>query len=374
MGTKASIEAAVPKELTIQRWVLVSRPKGLLSVENFELREEVVDTTALAEGEAIVQCEMLSVDAFLRTMLDAEAYHGAKSLGDTVPALGYGIVVASANKKLTIGSRVTGMLGACSYSKLPQKEADELMPMAAIPGVETRTWLGLLGFTSGLTAWVGMHSVAKAPRKGEVAVVSGASGATGSIAAQLAKINGAAVIGIAGGETKKQYLLKTLGLDGAVDYKDPKKTVGEQLDALCPEGIDYFFDTVGGEILDDVLWRIRKNGRIVICGASSQYNGNLNVGTVRGPSNYLKLSERGAVMVGYNVMNYFSRIPLAIIHLLWLRWRKKIFMTEQIESGVAAFVPAMIKMFTGGHMGKLLVDVAIAPKDENTPLVKPKAA
>ena len=332
------------------------------------------DCSTLKDGEAIIQSEMLSVDAFLRTMLDAEAYHGAIELGATVPAIGYGRVVASANKKLKLGSRVSGMFGAQSVAKLSKEQTEMVMPMLSLPGVKPTTFMGLLGLTSGLTAWVGIHSVAKPPRKGQTAVVSGASGATGSVAAQLAKRTGARVIGIAGGVAKKAYLLDELKLDGAVDYKDKDKSVGAQLDELCPDGVDFYFDTVGGATLDAVLQRIKSKGRVVVCGASSQYNGNLNVGTVQGPSNYLKLAERGATMVGYNVMQYFSRVPLAMIHMLWLMWRKKIFMTEQIELGIAAFVPAMIKMFTGGHKGKLMVDVAGTTPAEPTPATKAKDA
>lgn len=250
-----------------------------------------------------------------------------------------------------------GMLGAQSVAKLDKEAAATVMPMLALPNVAPRRFLGLLGITSGITAMVGIHSVTKPPRRGQLCVVSGAAGATGSVAAQLAKLTGATVIGIAGGQTKARYLLDSLRLDGSIDYKDTEKSVAERLDELAPNGIDFYFDTVGGDLLDEILKRINRHGRIVVCGASSQYNGNLNVGTVRGPSQYLKLAEKGALMVGYNVMHYFSRLPFAIIHMLWLMWRKKIFLTEQIEAGVASFGPAMVKMFTGGHIGKLLVDV-----------------
>lgn len=372
--TKSPSVPHTPATLANFRWELVSRPTGLVSLDNFAFREEELDTTSLKEGEAIVQCEMLSVDAFLRTMLDAEAYHGSVDLGSTVPALGYGRVVASANPKLKCGARIMGMLGACAYAKLTKETAAMAQPMLALPGVKPTTFLGLLGLTSGLTAWVGIYSVAKPPRRGQTVVISGASGATGSVAAQLAKLTGAKVIGIAGGASKRRYLLDELRLDGAVDYKDASKTIDAQLDELCPDGVDFYFDTVGGETLDAVLRRIRKSGRIVICGASSQYNGNLNVGTVQGPSEYLKLAERGATMVGYTVMNYFSRVPFAMVHLLWLMFRKRIFMTEQIEHGVAAFAPAMIKMFTGGHKGKLLVDVAATRRTEEGVTDKLKGA
>ena len=252
---------------------------------------------------------------------------------------------------------------------MSKAEQSFLMPMLSLPRVRPTTFLGLLGLTSGLTAHVGIYSVTKPPRRGQTAVVSGASGATGSVAAQLAKLTGARVIGIAGGAAKTAYLLGELKLDGAVDYKDGTTTVGAQLDKLCPEGVDFYFDTVGGETLDAVLKRINRNGRVVVCGASSQYNGNLNKGLVRGPSEYLQLAEKGAQMIGYNVMFYMARVPFAMLHILWLMARKKLVQTEQIESGVRSFAPAMVKMFTGGHIGKLLIDV---PAD--TEEVKTKAA
>lgn len=365
--TTAAATATLPERIDNQRWTLVARPSGLMQLDDVKLVHEQLDTSALKEGEAIIQCEVLSVDAFLRTMLDEKAYHGAIALGDTIPALGYGKVVASANPKLRCGSRVMGMLGACSYAKLGKDQAAMAMPMLSLPYVQPRTFLGLLGVTSGLTAWVGIYAVAKPPRRGETALVSGAAGATGSVAAQLAKQTGARVVGVAGGENKKAYLLDKLGLAAAIDYKDTHLTIGEQLDKLCPNGIDYYFDTVGGELLDEVLRRLNRNARVVICGASSQYNGNLNVGTVRGPSEYLKLAEKGAQMIGFNVMFYFHRLPGAMVHILWLMFRGKIFMTEQLERGVEAFAPAMIKMFTGGHIGKLLVEIGPPrPSSEGT--------
>jgi len=191
------------------------------------------------------------------------------------------------------------------------------------------------------------------PEAGRIGKHLGAAGATGSVAAQLAKLTGARVIGVAGGRLKVDYLRETLGLDGAVDYKDDD----EQLGRLCPDGVDFLFDTVGGEILDDVLRIIRRGARVVVCGASSQYNGNLNHGKVRGPSEYLKLAEREATMVGYTVLAHLRRVPFAIVHMLWLMFRKKIFLTEQIEPGIESFGGAMVKMFTGGHIGKLLVEV-----------------
>jgi len=350
------VQIPVPSSVMSLRWELTSRPEGMVHLDNFALLDEVVDCENLVEGDVVVQCEMLSVDAFLRTMLDSEAYHGSMSLGDTLPAIGYGRVIASANPKHPCGKRVSGMLGARQVAKMNGEQAKGLMPMLALPYVKPSHFLGILSLTCGLTAWVGIYAVAKPPRRGDTVVVSGAAGATGSVAAQLAQLTGARVIGIAGGPAKKAYLLETLQLDGAVDYKDDETSVDAQLEKLCPNGVDFFFDTVGGETLDAVLRVIRPGARVVICGASSQYNGNLNVGTVRGPSQYLKLAEKGATMAGYNVMGYMRRLPGAVVHLLWLMARGKVFVTVQVEVGVSSFGPALIKLFTGGHIGKMLVE------------------
>ena len=144
---------------------------------------QAIDCSQLEDGEVVVQCEMLSVDAFLRTMLDEETYHGAIRLGDTIPALGYGRVIASANPKFKIGKRVSGMLGARSVARLKAEQSAGLFPFLSLPRVKPTTMMGLLGITSGLTAHVGIHSVTKPPRRGQTVLVSGASGATGSVAA-----------------------------------------------------------------------------------------------------------------------------------------------------------------------------------------------
>ncbi|KAL3912387.1 MAG: hypothetical protein SGPRY_008353 [Prymnesium sp.] len=347
----------VPPFLPSQRWQLSRRPKGPLREDDFTLSQEDV-TTDMQDGECIIEVELLSIDASLRTMLDENVRHGPVLLGTTLPSLGYGTVIASANRKVHVGTRVTGMLGARSIAKLSKAEASQLQRIPALPGVHPSIFMGLLGLTSGLTAWVGIHSVTKPPRRGETVVVSGAAGATGSVAAQLCKLRGAKVVGITEGQRKKVYLEYSLKLDGAIDYKDSTRSVGEQLDVLCPDGIDFFFDTEGGEILDDVLLRIREGGRVVICGASSQYNTTTKGREARGSINYVRLVERGALMVGYNVMSYLHEIPFAVVHLLWLKFRKKIFLTEHVELSMTSFAKAMVKMFTGGHIGKLLIDVS----------------
>lgn len=165
------------------------------------------------------------------------------------------------------------------------------------------------------------------------------------------------MIGIAGGSHKQDFMMNELKLDGSIDYKDPKKSVSEQLEELCPDGVDFIYDNVGGDTLNDLLFKINPNGRVVICGAVSQYSGNVNKGKVQGPSNYLKLAERGATMKGFNVMQYLSKIVFAMAGMFWMHLRGQVVLTEHIEHGLDSFPMALNHLFTGGHVGKCLVDV-----------------
>jgi NADPH-dependent curcumin reductase CurA len=292
-------------------------------------------------------------------MLDEEAYHGAIDVGSVVPALGFGTVLKSCQGGPKVGARLAGLVGAQTVATVSCAGGMEgCNPMLPTFGMPLSASLGLLGITCGMTAYVGVFSAAKAPKKGEVCVVSAAAGAVGNIAAQLCKSTGAKVIGIAGGETKCQWLKEELKLDGVVDYKDKTSTVGEQLDKLCPDGINFFFDNAGGEILDDVLFRIAPKARVVICGAISQYNGNLNVGTVRGPTNYLKLAERGATMVGFNVIQYMKSWPMGFWTLRTYHARGILKDYDTTLKGIETFAPALLGLFTGEQIGKTFVDLS----------------
>jgi hypothetical protein len=256
-----------------------------------------------------------------------------------------------------VGQVVVGMMGAQTYAKVPAKG---IQHKHRIPFVPATAPLGLMGLTTGLTAYAGVFFVCRPPRAGETVVVTASAGAVGSIAAQLAKTTGAKVVGIAG--NKDDYLLHDLHLDGAVNYRDPTRTLGEQLDEACPEGVDFVYDNVGGETLDALLDRIRPGGRVVICGAISQYDsGNLNkVGhgrKVHGPSNYLKLAERGAEMKGFNVIQHMHKLPIAMIFMFWYYVRGKVKLTETVGTGIQSFALALQGLFSGDNIGKTLVKV-----------------
>jgi hypothetical protein len=222
-----------------------------------------------------------------------------------------------------------------------QKIDTELAPPSA--------YLGALGLTTGLTAYFGLLEVVNV-NEGDTVVVSGAAGAVGSIACQIAKIKGAKVIGIAGGPDKVSYLTETLGADAGIDYKG--EDVAARLDELAPDGVDVYFDNVGGELLDTVLERLAMGGRISICGAISQYD---DLSDVRGPKLYLRLAERNARMCGFTVDHFSEKFPEATTQLAGWMSEGKLKMPEHIESGIEKFPAALIMLFSGGHMGKLLV-------------------
>ena len=203
----------------------------------------------------------------------------------------------------------------------------------------------------GMTAYFGLLEVGQ-PKAGETVVVSGAAGAVGSIVGQIAKIKGCKVIGIAGGKDKCDYLISALGFDGAIDYK--KENLHAELKKKCPNGVDVYFDNVGGVILDAVLTKINMKARIVICGAISQYN---NTTAIKGPSNYLSLLVNRARMEGMVVLDYASKYGEAATEMAgWLQ-TGKLKSKEHVVDGIENFYDAFLRLFSGDKMGKLVLKV-----------------
>lgn len=330
---------------TNRKIVLVRRPEGLLDTSCFRVEEEAVSEPAA--GEVLVEVSHLSIDPFIETSLHEGSFHQTVPLGGMVGGLGVGRVVESAYSELKPGDPVFAPVGIQTLAKLPgpgvQKVDEKRAPLTA--------YLGALGLTAGVTSYFGIRDVG-AVKAGETVVVSGAAGAVGSIAGQIAKIDGAHVIGIAGGTHKVRYVVDDLGLYACIDYK------GEDVDArlreLAPEGIDVYFDNVGGELLDIVLDQIRTRARIVICGAISQYG---DMQHVRGPSLYLRLAERYSRMEGYTVGHFAERFAEAETELA--RWldEGKLRVREHVEHGIENFGATLVKLFDGGHIGKLLLEV-----------------
>ena len=331
------------------RVVLVSRPDGGPTPDNFGL--ESVPVVSPEPGQVLVAVDMLSIDAFIRTTLDDrdDSLHGSTPIGSTIGALGVGTVIESGDDRFQPGDAVAGGLGAQTHATVSNAFLEKVDTSRFGPA----TQLGAMGLTTGLTAYVGMKFVGRVTESDTV-VVSGAAGAVGTFAGQIARLLGAKrVIGIAGGPEKGHYLVDELGYDASVDYR--ADNVDSRLKELAPDGIDIFFDNVGGDILDSVLLQIHEGSRIVICGAISQYG---DMHNVTGPRNYLKLAERHASMEGFTVLHFANRFAEARADIgVWLA-DGSLVEHNHVERGIEKFPHALDLLLTGGHRGKLLVDVS----------------
>ena len=331
---------------TNRKVVLRQRPHGTPIDSDFDVVDE--NASSPAAGEVLVEVGVLSIDAFIRTVLDEGSYHATTGIGRAVTALGVGQVIESNSDGFAVGDRVFGPLGAQTFALLPGVALRKL----DVTSLPPTAYLGALGLTTGMTAYFGMVDVA-AVAKGDTVVVSGAAGAVGSMAGQIARLLGAQrVIGIAGGPEKSAFLVNELGFDAAVDYKN--ENVEVRLRELAPDGVHVFYDNVGGEILDAVLMNIVEGSRVVICGAISQYE---KMNDVHGPRNYLKLAERHARMEGFAVTHFhqhFARAEAALTG--WLK-NSDLIMREHYEHGVENFPATLRLLLNGGHHGKLLLQV-----------------
>ena len=328
---------------TNTRVVLAERPVGEATPECFRVETEELD--ALEPGKVRVGVEYISVDAGTRTMLRGEGFHRQVGIGETILAGGVGRIVESAADGWSVGQAVRGGLGAQTVATVDpahlERIDDSLGPLSA--------HLGALGPSTGVTAWIGMRRVAQ-PKPGDTFVVSAAAGAVGSIAAQIAKRDGARVIGIAGGPAKCAFLTDELGLDAAIDYKH--QDVSARLRELAPDGVNGFFDNVGGPILDAVLDQLALRAKVTICGAISQYD---DMDHVTGPSMYLRLAERQSVMEGFAYFHFPESIAPAMAELAeWVR-DGSLIVREEILDGIERYPEALQFMFHGGNTGKLLV-------------------
>jgi len=213
-------------------------------------------------------------------------------------------------------------------------------------------WLNVLGMP-GLTGYFGLMDVGQ-PKAGQTLVVSGAAGAVGQTVGQLGRIKGLRVVGIAGGAEKCRFVTEQLGFDACIDYKSG--SVRDGLRQHCPDGVDIYFDNVGGDILDTVLTRINRKARIVICGAISQYN---NLGAVQGPKNYLSLLVNRARMEGMVVFDYADRYPQAVAEMAgYLKDGRMTSREDVVAGGVKAFPDTLLKLFSGENFGKLVLKIA----------------
>jgi len=253
-----------------------------------------------------------------------------------------------------VGDYVGGGFGVQEYITIAADEIKRngLAKIDLRAGTLTQ-WLNVLGMP-GMTGYFGLMDVGL-PQPGETVVVSGAAGAVGQTVGQMAKIKGCRVVGIAGGAAKCDWVVKELGFDACIDYKAGPGAVRAGLKEHCPKGVDIYFDNVGGEILDDVLARINRKARIIICGAISQYN---NTTAVQGPKNYLSLLVNRARMEGIVVFDYADRYHLAIAEMAGYIRDGRMKSKEDVVVGLQTFPETLLKLFNGENFGKLVLEVA----------------
>jgi NADPH-dependent curcumin reductase CurA len=324
--------------------VLRRRPHGLVGPDDTELISAPAPRPA--DGEALLRTTYVGLDAAVRTWLnDQPGYLPPVGLGEVIRAAGVGEVVESRCDAYRVGDIVTTLTGFQEYVII----RDDVFS-TPIPGeTDQRAIMSVYG-SGGATAYFGMTEIGR-PRPGETVVVSAAAGATGSIAGQIAKIAGARVIGIAGGEHKCRAVVADFGFDACIDYKN--EDVPAALKRYCPKGVDVYYDNVGGDILNAVLGRLAPKARVVLCGVISSYL----TGEHPGPSNYVNLLSRTASMQGFNALDMWDRFDEAFADLR--RWGRegRLVHRETVFEGLESCVEALNGLFTGVNIGKMLVKV-----------------
>ncbi len=324
---------------------LAARPVGLPKPTDWDLVQEPV--TEPGEGEVLVKVRYVSIDPAMRGwMNEGRSYVPPVGLGQVMRALGAGEVIASNHPGLVSGDNVTGLLGVQEYAVVSGDALRKVdAGLAPLP-----VFLGALGMP-GMTAYFGLLDIGR-PVEGETVVVSGAAGAVGSLVGQIAKLKGCAAVGIAGGAEKCRYVVEELGFDAAIDYKG--QDVGTELRRHCPNGIDVYFDNVGGEILDAALAQLARHARVVICGAISQYNA---TGGTRGPSNYMSLLVNHASMTGFVATDYGERWGEGAREMGGWLSTGALKSREDIATGLERFPEVLLRLFKGENSGKLVLEV-----------------
>jgi NADPH-dependent curcumin reductase len=328
--------------------VLEERPVGQVSPSTTKLMTSPAPVPR--EGEALIKVGMLSIDPTIRTWMDdAPGYLPPIQLGDVIRGGGSGVVTESRSPHYQVGDVVFGMTGWQEWVLATDLNRFSVLPKGL--GLDLATVMNVLGIT-GLTAYFGLLDVG-AMKPGDVVVVSGAAGATGSVAGQVAKAQGAGkVVGIAGGPEKCAEVVERFGFDECLDYREDQ--LRPRLRAACPSGVDLYFDNVGGEILDTVLTNLAMHARIVLCGAISQYNA---TGPRRGIQNTSTLITRRSRMEGFLILDYAARFDEARAALAPMVHSGALRHQEHIVKGLERAPEALNFLFTGENHGKTLVEV-----------------
>jgi hypothetical protein len=334
---------------TNKQILLKSRPTAMPSEENFKIVD--AEIPQLKDGEFLIRTKYLSVDPYMRgRMTDRKSYIEPFALDEMITGGIVGEVVESRNDAFKPGDIVMGHLGWQLYTELSPQQAKNASIRKIDPSIApVTTALGILGMP-GLTAYFGLLDIGK-PKSGETVVVSGAAGAVGTVVCQIAKIQGCRVVGIAGSNEKNDYLEKELGVDATINYKT-SNDVAEDLRKAAPNGVDVYFDNVGGHVSDSVMPLINPRSRIVICGQIALYNlEKLDVGPRVQP--FILINS--ALMQGFIISDYEARFGEGMGQLaLWLS-QGKLKNAENIIEGFENAPAAFLGLFTGENLGKQIV-------------------
>lgn len=345
--------SAVLSGLTNHQIRLASRPVGMPTRANWSSTSEPVAEPV--DGGVTLKTLALSLDPAMRGwMNEGKSYIPPVGINEVMRAGGVGVVIASRTPAFAVGDHVSAGFGVQEYVTLSPAEIKRsgIAKIDLAVGSLTQ-WLNVLGMP-GMTGYFGLMDIGQ-PKPGETVVVSGAAGAVGQTVGQIAKIKGCRVVGIAGGAAKCEWVVKELGFDACIDYKASASSVRDGLKAHCPEGVDIYFDNVGGEILDHVLAKIRRDARIIICGAISQYN---STTAIQGPKNYLSLLVNRGMMKGMVVFDYADRYHLAIAEMAGYLKSGQMKSKEDVVVGIETFPETLLKLFNGENFGKLVLEVA----------------
>jgi NADPH-dependent curcumin reductase CurA len=333
-----------------RQWLLKARPQKNLRIEDFEYREQPLPSAPLAEGEVRVRNAVFLCAPTMRNWMDppGNSLYPSIPLGNPVMAPAVGRVVASASPDFAVGDRVYTMSSWQDYSTVAANAWRR--PTKVAEGITFVEAMGRYGLNP-LTAYFGLLEVGQ-PQSGETLVVSGAAGSTGSTVAQIGKIKGMRVIGIAGGPAKCAWLTGECGIDAAIDYKS--ENVAKRLAELCPAGINVFFDNVGGEILQAAIDNMAPQGRIVLCGQISSYDSDKQP---EGPRNMMRLVYGSIRMQGFLCGDFAARFPEGVAALRAWTAAGRISYREDLHTGFENLPRAFKTLFSGENQGTLLVRI-----------------
>jgi NADPH-dependent curcumin reductase CurA len=329
-------------DTTNRQILLVEKPSGKLGSEHFKMREGTIPEPR--DGEALLRVRYISLDAANRAWMHGATYRAAVEANTVMAGGGIAEVVASRAPELTKGDIVFGDTGWQDYAAVPAKH------LTKMPKIEPMTYLLSVYGIAGLTAYFGLLDIGK-PRAGETVVVSAAAGSVGSIVGQIARIKGCRVVGIAGGQDKCHWLTSELGFDAAVDYKDG--AVFKALRAAAPNGVDVYFDNVGGDILEACLAQMNLRGRIACCGAISQYDGTPSATGPRGVPGLIVVKR--LTLQGFIVTDYMDRRNEALRDLQSWVASGALKVQEDVIDGLENTPQALIGLLAGENRGKRMI-------------------